>query len=281
VDWAMRWVHFDVDYEMSGKDLTDSVKASSKICRILGGTPPLNLTYELFLDENGAKNSKSKGNGFTIEEWLTYGTHASLMLLMFQDPRKAKKLYRDLVPQLEDQYLKLRTKVATPDDPNWHFTVELKDPLTSDTTYQLLLNLAIVSQAQTADDLIAYLNTARAIPEDELPFVRELSTRVLNYARDKGLFDRQCREPTNQERAAFHDLATRYSLMVPGMEAEHYQYQVYEVGKLHEFQPLRAWFQALYECFLGSSDGPRFGAFTVAYGLENTIKMLQRYEVDA
>lgn len=278
VDWAMRWAYFDVDYEMSGKDLMDSVKLSGEICRVLGGTPPLNLTYELFLDEQGAKISKSKGNGFTIEEWLSYGTDGSLMLLMFQDPRKAKKLYRDLVPQMEDQYLKLRTKVATPDDPNWHFTLELKEPLTCDVTYQLLLNLAVVSQASSEEDLLAYLQQNREIPAEELIFIRALAVRVLRYARVKGLFDRERREPTEQEAAAFSELATRFSCMLDNMTAEHYQFQVYEVGKKHGFQPLRSWFQALYECLLGSSDGPRFGAFTQAYGLENTIALLRQHE---
>ena len=277
-DWAMRWVYFDVDYEMSGKDLIDSVKASSAICRALGGTPPLNLTYELFLDEQGAKISKSKGNGFTMEEWLRYGTHGSLMLLMFQDPRKAKKLYRDLVPQLEDQYLKLREKVAGPDDPNWHFAVEQKPPLTSGVSYQLLLNLAIVSQSATENQLLSYLRQNREIPGDEQMFIRALSTRVLQYAIDSGKIGLARRQPTEKEAAAFSELADRFSAMLPNMDAELFQFQVYEVGNKHEFQPLRLWFQALYECLLGSSSGPRFGAFTAAYGLNNTIALLRQYE---
>lgn len=282
VDWAMRWRHFDVDYEMSGKDLIDSVKASSKICRALGGVPPLNLTYELFLDEYGAKISKSKGNGFTVAQWLTYGSIGGLMLFMFQDPRKAKKLYRDLVPQIEDQYLKLRTKVATPDDANWHFTRELKDPLVSDINYALLLNLGIVSQASTENQLLAYLQQNREIPEDEMQVIRLLSTKVLQYAIDSGRIGRARRQPTPEEAAAFKDLADRFDAMLPNMTAEHYQFQVYEVGKLHNFEPLRTWFQALYECLLGNSDGPRFGAFTVAYGLRNTVALLRQYEsVDA
>lgn len=283
VDWAMRWVHFDVDYEMSGKDLIDSVKASSQICRILGGTPPLNLTYELFLDENGAKISKSKGNGFTVEQWLTYGTVGSLMLFMFQNPRAAKKLYRDLVPQLEDQYIKLRQKLnLTCDDPTWHFQVATPPPLAADLSYSLMLNLAIVAQAENADQLLAYLMQGRDFSGTTAQFIRELAPKVIAYAKDKGLFARERREPTEKERAAFHELAERFAAMLPNMDAEHFQYQVYEVGKRHGFEPLRSWFQALYECLLGSSDGPRFGAFTQAYGLKNTIALLRQYEnIDA
>lgn len=278
VDWAMRWNHFDVDYEMSGKDLMDSVKLSSQICKVLGGTPPLNLTYELFLDEHGAKISKTKGNGFTIQDWLRIGTMGSLMLFMFQDPRKAKKLYRDIVPQIEDQYLKLRGKEAGPDDPNWHFSVEPIAPMTCEVSYQLLLNLGIVSQSATEKQLMAYLQQNREIPQAEYMFIHGLATKVLQYAIDSGRIGRARRQPTEKEAAAFSELATRFSLMVPNMDAEHFQFQVYEVGKRHEFQPLRTWFQALYECLLGSSDGPRFGAFTAAYGLNNTIALLRQYE---
>jgi lysyl-tRNA synthetase class 1 len=283
VDWAMRWVYFDVDYEMSGKDLIDSVKASNQICRILGGTPPLNLTYELFLDENGAKISKSKGNGFTVEQWLTYGSTGSLMLFMFQNPRAAKKLYREIVPQLEDQYVKLRQKAeTTPDDATWHFRVELPEPLSSDISHGLMLNLAVVAQAKQPENLLAYLMQGREFADATAAYAREMAPKVIAYATDKGLFERSRREPTEKERAAFSELATRFSLMLENMTAEHYQYQVYEVGKKHEFEPLRSWFQALYECLLGSSDGPRFGAFTVAYGLRNTIALLRQYEqVDA
>ena len=274
----MRWVHFDVDYEMSGKDLIDSVKASSQICRILGGTPPLNMTYELFLDENGEKISKSKGNGFSVEDWLRYGTVDSLMLFMFQNPKAAKKIYRDLVPQLEDQFLKLRHKTdITLDDPIWHFSTELVEPLTCDISYGLLLNLAIVSQSQSVDELMDYIGANRDLGTDALQ-TRVLAERVLAYAKDKGLFNRARREPTEQEIGAFKELATRYELMLGNMSAEHYQYQAYEVGKLHGFENLRDWFKSLYECLLGSSDGPRFGVFVQTYGLENTIALLRAYE---
>lgn len=278
VDWAMRWTYFDVDYEMSGKDLIDSVRLSSQICRVLGGTPPLNLTYELFLDEQGAKISKTKGNGFTIEEWLEIGSRESLQLFMFQDPRKAKKLYRDLVPQIEDQYLKLRTAPATLDDPHWHFSTNPLTPLTSGISYQLLLNLAIVCQAKLASDLLSYLEQNREIPRDEIREVENLAGKVVRYAQLKGLYDRELREPSEREMRAFGELAARLSAMPPGMDPEAYQFQVYEVGKKYGFEPLRSWFQALYECFLGSKDGPRFGAFTAAYGVENTVKMLRQYE---
>lgn len=278
VDWASRWTYFDVDYEMSGKDLIDSVKASGQICRALGGTPPLNLTYELFLDEHGAKISKSKGNGFTVENWLRYGNMSSLMLFMFQNPRAAKKLYREIVPSMVDQALKHRNGEITPDNPLWHFRVKQLAPFQSDLTYQLLLNLAVVSQAQSTQDLVSYLQQTREISMGDDQVLASIGDGVINYARDKGLFSRERRQPTDQERAAFRELAARFTMMMENMDAEAFQFQVYEVGKAHGFENLRDWFKALYECLLGSSDGPRFGAFTAAYGLQNTIRLLKQFE---
>jgi len=281
VDWAMRWLYFDVDYEMSGKDLIDSVKASSKICRILGGTPPLNMTYELFLDKGGAKISKSKGNGFTIEEWLTYGTTGSLQLFMFQNPKAAKPLHAELVPKFEDEYIKLRQKELGFNDGPWFFKADGYTSEVPDIPFTLLLNLAIVAQSTNAEEIVRYLDAQRPLSIADKTWVHLMAHRVTAYATAQGLYSQNLRTPTYQEQAAFMDLADRLVLMEPGLDAEAYQFQVYEVGKAHGFDPLRSWFQALYECFLGSSDGPRFGAFTAAYGLMNTVKLLRRYEVDA
>lgn len=278
VDWAMRWVYFDVDYEMSGKDLIDSVKASSKICRILGGTPPLNLTYEMFLDETGAKIAKTKGNGFSIEQWLTYGTTGSLMTFLFQSPKAAKPLHIELVPKMEDEYIKMRQKDLGPNDAAWFFKADGFNSQIPDISFNLLLNLVIVSQARTADEVVRYLSQQRELPQSEKAWVHLMAHRVIAYATQQGLFARQLRQPTDVEARAFSELADRFSMMLANMDAEAFQYQVYEVGKKYEFTPLRSWFQALYECLLGSSDGPRFGAFTQAYGLDNTIRLLRQYE---
>lgn len=278
MDWAMRWVKFDVDYEMSGKDLIDSVKASQKICRILGGTPPVGMTYELFLAEDGSKISKSKGNGFSLEEWLTYGTAGSLQMFLFQNPKAAKPLHLDLVPKFEDEYIAMRQKELTPRDAAWFFKADGYTSEVPNISFGLMVKLAQVSQAQKADDLVNYLATTMDLDNATKAWVHLMAVRVIAYAKVKGLYDRETRIPDDNERAAFSELATRYSMMPPGMTEEHYQYQVYEVGKKFGFDPLRSWFQALYECFFGSSSGPRFGTFTVAYGLDNTIKLLRGYE---
>jgi lysyl-tRNA synthetase class 1 len=110
-DWAMRWFALGVDYEMSGKDLIDSVKLSSAICRVLGAEPPVSMTYELFLDATGQKISKSKGNGLTIEEWLRYAPPESLAYFMYGQPGRAKRLHFDVIPRATDEYLQQREKL--------------------------------------------------------------------------------------------------------------------------------------------------------------------------
>ena len=100
----MRWFTFDVDFEMYGKDLTESAILSNKICESLGKKPPNGFAYELFLDEKGEKISKSKGNGITIEEWLRYASRRRLSLYMYPNPKRAKKLYYEVVPKTVDEY---------------------------------------------------------------------------------------------------------------------------------------------------------------------------------
>ena len=189
VDWAMRWTHFDVDYEMSGKDLMDSVRESSKICRVLGGTPPVGMTYELFLAEDGSKISKSKGNGFSLDDWLKYGTKESLMAFLFQSPKSAKPIHANLIPKLEDEMLTMMSKEDLgPNDCAWFFKEDPVWPARPDIGFALLLNLAIVSQAQSAAQLIAFFNTTPVtveLPETPTSNVQETQLKIIRLAEER------------------------------------------------------------------------------------------------
>jgi lysyl-tRNA synthetase class 1 len=278
VDWAMRWLALDVDYEMSGKDLIDSVKASNKICRVLGGTPPLNMTYELFLDEHGQKISKSKGNGVSMEQWFRYGNVNSLAHFMYQNPRAAKQLHLGVIPRVTDEYLKqLADYLETPsiNNPVWAVHLGQVPEVSTNVTYQLMINLAEVSAVKDPAVLMGYLGQYREISDDERPILEEMASFVVNYVNDVGTV-RKLREPSAQEAAAFLDLADRLAVMADGLAAEDYQFQVYEAGKAHAFEPLRAWFQAIYEVLFGSSDGPRFGTFIASYGVQQSVELLRK-----
>lgn len=282
-DWAMRWVALDVDYEMSGKDLIDSVKLGAKICRILGGEPPEGFTYELFLDEHGQKISKSKGNGLTIEEWLRYGTRESLSLFMYKDPKAAKRLYFDVIPRHVDEYQQLLEAYPDQDDEkkinNPVFHIHDGNPPVDrlPITYAMLLNLAAVLNAQSAELLWRYVSRyAPEVTPETHPKLARLIEHALAYCRDFVLPARRLRAPNPLERAALIELRDRLAALPSGTDGETIQNLLYEIGKAHGFVNLRDWFKALYETLLGQSEGPRFGTFIAIYGISETLALIDQ-----
>jgi lysyl-tRNA synthetase, class I len=282
-DWALRWTALRVDYEMCGKDLIDSVTLSSKICRALGGTPPENFIYELFLDEAGGKISKSKGNGLTVDEWLTYASPESLSLFMYQKPKAAKKLFFDVIPKTVDEYLAYLAKYPTEEpkakleNPIWHIHAGAPPPVDLPISFALLLNLVSVSNAEDAATLWGFIRkyAADATPEEH-PVLDHLVGYALRYYHDFVKPAKIYRLPTEHERKALQALAAELGKVASGASGEELQNSVYAVGKAHSFEPLRAWFSALYEVLLGQSQGPRFGGFIELYGVDNTRALIER-----
>ncbi len=281
-DWGMRWRALDVDYEMSGKDLIDSVKASGAICRILGGMPPSGFNYELFLDENGEKISKSKGNGLAVDEWLTYAPDESLSLFMYQQPRRAKRLYFDVIPKTVDDYLTHVDAFAGqgPKDrlnnPAWHIHEGSPPAAGSILSFSMLLNLASVVNAEQPGVLWGFISNYApdATPESE-PMLAGLVAYAIRYYQDFVKPSKSYRAPDDTERAALEDLTEVLKGMPADADAEALQTEVYEVGKRHDFENLRDWFRALYETLLGQSQGPRFGSFIALYGKDNTVALIE------
>ena len=283
-DWAMRWAALGVDYEMAGKDLIDSVKVSSQVCKVLGGIPPEGFNYELFLDEQGQKISKSKGNGLTMEDWLRYGAPESLAYYMFQSPKSAKKLYFDVIPRATDEFFQQldafpkQEEAKQIENPVW-FVLRGETAIKSPpVTFGLMLNLVSAANASDKETLWGFLRAyiPGATPESE-PVLDRLAGYALNYFEDFVKPSKSFRLPDEKEKAAFEDLIQRFKdLPADTRDAEALQNIVFEVGKVHEFEPLRAWFQALYEVLLGQSQGPRFGSFVTIFGLERTIALLEQ-----
>jgi len=282
-DWAMRWHALGVHYEMAGKDLISSVDLSGKICRILGSTPPEGFNYELFLDENGEKISKSRGNGLTIDEWLRYGTKESLRLYMFATPRRAKRLHFDVIPRHVDDYLSHLTKFADLDpaaqleNPIWHIHPDSPPSPETGIGYAILLNLASV--CNTEDPSVLWGFISRYVPDaapESAPILDQLVALALNYYRDFVKPNKIYRQPNEMEGAALQDLVTALEVLPPDASAEAIQGEVYEVGKRHEFENLRDWFKALYETLLGQEQGPRMGSFIALYGISETIALIKR-----
>ncbi|PIE13234.1 MAG: lysine--tRNA ligase [Rhodobacterales bacterium] len=304
-DWALRWAALGVDYEMSGKDLIDSVTQSSKICRALGQRPPESLSYELFNDEQGQKISKSKGNGLSMEEWLTYAAPESLQYFMYQKPKSAKRLYFDVIPKAVDEYhQQLRAYPgqdvkARLNNPVFH--IHGADVPASDMVvpFAMLLNLASASSAENKDTLWAFIGkyAPEASPETN-PALDAAAGFAVRYFNDFVKPAKVYRAPTDQERAALEDLAAGYSDGARALELiaaknaamgnddplpevdfsseEFLQSVVFAVGKTHGFENLRDWFKALYEVLLGASQGPRFGSFAALYGVEETVALIRK-----
>lgn len=282
VDWGMRWRAFDVDYEMSGKDLIDSVKLSSQVAHVLGGRAPECLTYELFLDELGQKISKSKGNGLTIEEWLKYAPWESLSYYMYQSPRKAKRLYFDVIPRHVDEYLASAGKYSTQpseqqlENPIWHIHAGQPPLPESGLSFGILLNLASVCNAEDASILWGFVTRYQNdMTPETAPFLARLIDHAIQYYHDFILPTKTYRAPTDLDKVALRDLRDKLKATPLSASAEDLQALVFEVGKNHAYPELRTWFLTLYEVLLGQSEGPRMGSFIALYGIQETIQLIE------
>ncbi|MGB0905656.1 MAG: lysine--tRNA ligase, partial [Mangrovicoccus sp.] len=258
------------------------VTQSSKICRALGKTPPESLTYELFNDENGQKISKSKGNGLSMEEWLTYAAPESLQYFMFLKPKSAKRLYFDVIPKAVDEYHQQlngypgqedKAKLANPVFHIHGHNVPASDMVVP---FSMLLNLAGAANAEDKDAMWGFIRryAPDATPQTH-PGLDAAAGFAVQYYQDFVKPTKVYRAPTDQERAAMEDLVARLKAWEGGLDAEALQSEIFAVGKAHEFDPLRAWFSALYEVLLGASQGPRFGGFIALYGLDETISLIE------
>ena len=282
-DFGARWAALDVDFEMYGKDHSTNTPIYDGICQILGGRAPEHLTYELFLDENGEKISKSKGNGLTIDEWLTYAATESLSYFMYQKPKTAKRMFFDVIPRAVDEYHQQLRAYPTQDmaaqlaNPVWH--IHGGTPPTSHMVvpFSMLLNLASVAAAKDKSGLWGFIKryAPDASPETH-PDLDQAAAFAVRYFRDFVAPSRVFRAADPQEAAAMADLAARLRDWQGGLDAEALQSLCFAVGKDHGFEPLRAWFKALYEVLLGASEGPRFGGFIALYGVAETIDLIER-----
>jgi lysyl-tRNA synthetase, class I len=280
-DFGARWAALDVDFEMYGKDHSSNTPIYDRICRILGGTPPGHFIYELFLDDNGEKISKSKGNGISIDEWLTYASPESLAYFMFQKPKTAKRLFFDVIPRAVDEYhQQLRAYPAQDvakqaDNPVWH--IHSGSPPASDmpVSFSMLLNLASAAGAHDKAVLWGFIRkyAPDADPERN-PGLDAAAGHAVRYYEDFVLPGKVYRLPDATEAAALRDLRDRLAAWEGPTDAEELQNLVFAVGNAHAFEPLRAWFGALYEVLLGASQGPRFGGFIALYGIPETVGLI-------
>ncbi len=302
-DWAMRWYALDIDYEMAGKDLIESVKLSGEIVRALGGTPPEGFNYELFLDEKAQKISKSKGNGLSIEEWLTYASPESLSLFMYQKPTAAKRLYFDIIPRTVDDYLTFLEAYPRQGvkeqlgNPVWHIhsgappAPELLRHEGQGTaiSFGMLLNLAAVANSEDPQVLWGFLRRyAPGVSPQTQPRLDRLIVYAVRYFRDFVRPSKTYRAADEVERAALQQLSDMLARLPADASAEDIQTALYDIARpIPRYQDMKAkgatperpgvsneWFNMLYQVLLGESRGPRFGSFVALYGIAETRQLI-------
>ena len=283
----MRWKVLDVDYEMNGKDLIESFQLSSKINRVIGGEPPVNLTYELFLDENGEKISKSIGNGISVDEWLSFAPQESLELFMFQSPRKAKRLYFDSIPKSTDELIKLNNNFLNQNEeekrknPIWFVNIKKKEAIPENLTFSMILNLASVCNAENSKILWGFIdNYYPSLNKEKSIFLNDLLNLGVSYYKKFILPNKKHRKASEQEKRGFLLIIDVLENLKGNETSEEIQSRIYEIGKKLKFENLRDWFKAFYEVVLGQTQGPRIGSFIKFYGIDATLKLLKKVHLE-
>ena len=282
VDWAMRWYALDIDFEMYGKDLIESAILSTKIIKLIGKTNPSGFAYELFLDEKGEKISKSKGNGITIDQWLEYASPESLSLYMYQNPKRAKKLYKEIVPKAVDEYLDFIEKAKTQDDlqllmnPVWHVhnsEVPKEDMIMS---FSMLLNLVETSNADKKELLWKFVKKYKTnISEKDYPIFDRLVGYAIKYFNDVIKSQKKYKKPNNIEKKALEALVKTLDTCNDKMTPEDIQTLIYSTGKENGYsESLRDWFKLIYEVVFGDENGPRMGFFISFFGVKETKDLI-------
>jgi len=280
VDWAMRWAAFGVDYEMCGKDLTDSYMLSSKICKIIGSTPPENLIYELFLDENAEKISKSKGNGISIDEWLKYSIEESLAMFMYQRPTTAKKLYFDVIPKNTDEYLshlnKFNEDSTNADNPVWHIHKANNPQYQSKINFSLILNVISVCKSEDPEVILGLIqNYQPSFSKAELDYINRMILCGINYFKDFIQPNLKFKIPNSDEKSILLEVVKSISLLDESAEADDFQSAIFSVAKNSNYKDdIKTFFKLIYEVVFGQENGPRLGSFTKIYTKNKTIELI-------
>ena len=283
VDWAMRWYAIDVDFEMYGKDLIESAILSTKIIKLLGKTNPSGFSYELFLDEKGEKISKSKGNGITIDQWLKYASPESLSLFMYQNPKRAKKLYKEIVPKAVDEYLDFIEKAKTQDElqmltnPVWHVHNGKIPKENNIMSFSMLLNLVEASNSDSKDLLWKFVKKYKAdISEKDQPIFDSLISYAIKYYIDVIKPNKKYKKPNKEEKLALQALVKTLDECTDQMNPEDIQTKIYAVGKDNGYKEnLRDWFKLIYEVVFGDENGPRMGFFISFFGTSETKELIK------
>jgi lysyl-tRNA synthetase, class I len=285
VDWALRWYVLHIDYELYGKDLIDSARLSGQILRLLGGRPPLGFPFEMYLDEEGHKVSKSVGRGVGIEQWRRYAPIEVLKYFLILNPRRARKLYLEAIPQYVDEYLAALREWAQADDATrrnspLEFVLQRTSAraFNSTVSFSLLMNLVPAIGSSDRDLLWQYVvsyDPAIVTDSDTERMTRTLVECALSFYRDFIEPTKQQYTPTDSELPQLRAL-TDWLDANQGASAEAIERQIYDLGRAHYNKPGNI-FPLLYRILLGQERGPRLGAFIRLATPEKITAVLRPY----
>ncbi|WP_250311778.1 lysine--tRNA ligase [Rickettsia endosymbiont of Oedothorax gibbosus] len=282
-DFGMRWASLQVDYEMYGKEHMNNAKLYSEICRILGGIEPVQFFYELFLNEDGEKISKSTGNGITVDQWLQYAPMESMSLFMYQNPTRAKRLHFDVIPKNVDEYITFNKKYhletdqvkrfANPVHHIHHGNVPIIE--TFGISFSLLLNLASVCNPEDKSVLWGFISqyAPDATPQNA-PYLDHLTDFAIGYYNDFIKANKCYLMPNVQQKVILQEISTMLSALPVDSTSEQIQEKIYDIGNNHGYHNLRDYFKELYQILLGQTEGPRLGSFFKLFGIQDTINLI-------
>lgn len=286
IDFGARWYSFDVNYEIYGKDHAPNESIYRKICQILGGKPPINFTYEMFLSNEGEKISKSKGNGIAIEDWLKYAPQESMSLFMYQKPKTAKRLYFDVIPKAMDEYIAYSNSYNQLDEakklenPLFHIHSGNVNNIDFNINYSLILNLASVCNPENDDILWGFISKyQKNLHKESSPLLTKMINNAINYYNDFIKSNKKYRTPNNKEKLALQDLANEIKKADNNIinDASQIQTMIFSIGKKHGYEKnMREWFLTLYQILLGQDQGPRMGSFIALYGQDNFLQLIDQ-----
>ena len=282
VDWAMRWSALGIDYEMNGKDLIPSFELSKKIANFIEKKVPVNMAYELFLDDKGEKISKSKGNGLTIDEWLKYGSENSLSLFMYNNPQRAKRLYFDCIPRNMDDYRKLFQKAQDQnnesklENPLWHIHKKKIPEAVYPIDFSTLLNLVTALNTSNENTIKEFVQKylKKQINQDTATELDNIIVYSIQYYKKFILPNIKKRKPEIYEKKALTELVNEIKKLDNEISSEDYQKIIYDIGKKFFPDDLKKWFISLYQILFGSNNGPRLGSFFNVYGKNKVLELL-------
>ena len=282
IDFGARWASLGVDYEIYGKEHFPNEPIYRKVCQILGSQPPVNFTYELFLSEDGAKISKSAGNGIAVEDWLKYAPEESLALYMFQKPKTAKRLYFDVIPKAMDEYLAFAASYhklppeKQVDNPAFFIHFGKVPEIENNLSYSLLLNLASACNPENDTVLWGFIsNYSPDLKPENSPLLQKMVHCAINYYNDFIKANKTYRKANDNEKRALQALKQTLSTADKESDATQIQNMIYQIGKDFGYENnMKDWFSALYQILLGQNQGPRMGSFITLYGIDNFTKMI-------